>query len=927
MREFWNFLTANEFSLWRDEINQENRLAIHMLATAGLPLSVANIFAQTFFSRRELFSMRTVWLLAYFLALFLFERFAMPKNCRRSTRLIYVLEAPPLVVSILLGTVWDPAHQALTFLLFLTVMPVFIFDRPLRLLSISVGWSVAFLSLSFAVKDFAVWRGDFFHVIEFQFASMAVTLVVLRVRLESLRNFKNTRYHLEHDTMTGLPNRHALSNRAESYWGKPAVIVFGTLDQLSLYNDFYGQKTGDKMLTLFTRKMRAAFGEAHTFRYGGNEILGIASGASEEDILSRIALCRGELRHRAFNNHTLSLTCSFGYVTGTPGGAKEFQEMIHLANLYLHNAVRQGQGKTVGGPFDVLNLRAAIAESKISAHAHRREADVLTELPSLSVFTSHPWSFPEGGSEAALHPVVGFFHIIRLRDFNDEFGYANGDALINHTAKLLRQAFRHRSICHITGSQFGILCYRDEVEPGLRIVNDGLAEYKPDFPIVTKTGFVEFRQGESMVSMLDKAKAAHDAIYDQPGVSCSFYDKKMDADNHFRQYIISHVDEAIEKGWLKVFYQPIVRTVTGEICNEEALSRWDDPVYGFLSPVQFVPTLEDAHLIYKVSLHVVQQILDDFRKKEAHGVKPVPVSVNLSRYDFEQCDMVQAVTDMMDKAGYSRDLIRIEITESAFMENEELLKREIDRFRENGFEVWMDDFGSEYSTLNMLQDLNFDLIKIDMEFMRNFSASGKNMIIVSNIIEMARRMGISTLVEGIETEEHFRLLRKLGCQKLQGYLFSRPRSLENVLEWTLSGEGIHYEDTAETSYYETVGGIDLNAAPESGRPGGEGFPSGILEYLGGRFVCIRGSDTFLRLLQEMELLPPSRMGTDRQTLIEPPPLGLIQAAGRSGITGEWVTVQGVEAWTRNVTVRLRRVSRNDANGCVAFLAVLIPHAV
>ena len=134
MREFWNFLTANEFSLWRDEISQENRLAIHMLATAGLPLSVANIFAQTFFSRRELFSMRTVWLLAYFLALFLFERFVIPKNFRKSTRLIYVLEAPPLVVSILLGTVWDPAHQALTFLLFLMAMPVFIFDRPLRLL-------------------------------------------------------------------------------------------------------------------------------------------------------------------------------------------------------------------------------------------------------------------------------------------------------------------------------------------------------------------------------------------------------------------------------------------------------------------------------------------------------------------------------------------------------------------------------------------------------------------------------------------------------------------------------------------------------------------------------------------------------------------------------------------------------------------------
>ena len=929
MDELRNLFLSKEFVIWREEINRENRLAIHMLAVAGLPLSIANIFAQTFFSRRELLNLRTLWLLFYFLALYLFERFVLPQDCKRSTSLLYLLTAPPLLVSILLGTVWDPSHQALTFLMFLMAMPVFIFDHPRRLLGVTLGWCTLFLLLCLAVKAPNTRRGDFFHTLEFFLASSTIVLIVLRVRLEVLRSLAKTRYHLEHDPMTGLRSRYALNEDTPSLLHQPVAVVLGDLDQMTLYNDFYGKRTGDQMLLCFAEKLREVFGKENAYRYGGDEILCVASGVTEQELLDRLAQCREKLRGQVFNGHTLSLTCSFGYAYGTPATPKEFQEIVRLADIYTHSAHRQGQGRTVGGPFDEQNLHSAVTQSVIAARARELEENQLSGLLSLPGFTSSSRTMLENNVDMARQPVIGFFHIIHFRDFNEEFGYAKGDALICYAAKLLQQGFPGRFICNITGSQFGLLCYRDEIEPGLKITNDGLKDYRQDFPIVTKSGFVPCHPGENIVSLLDKAKAAHDTIYNQPNASFCLYSEDMDADNHFRQYIVSHVDEAVEKGWLKVYYQPIVRAVNGEICNEESLSRWDDPTYGFLSPVQFIPVLEEFHLLHKVTLNVVRRVLEDFRVKEEQGIAPVPVSINFSRYDFEECDIVREVTELVDQSGYPRSLLRVEITESAFTENLELLRREVARFRANGFEVWMDDFGSEYSTLNLLQRLEFDLIKIDMEFMRDFSDTGKNMIIVSNVINMAQKMGVSTLVEGIETEDHYRILRKLGCEKLQGFLFSKPISLDNLLQWASSNGAIQYESVKEASYYEAIGSIDLNglSPADTGREASalsDHTPAGVLEYRSRTFACVRGNDSFYPLLQDLGLLSAARMGTVRQTLTDPAPEALHNAADECTQSTDWQTVELSGGRGSRVTMRLRQVSRNAATGSTALLVVLLP---
>ena len=638
----------------------------------------------------------------------------------------------------------------------------------------------------------------------------------------------------------------------------------------------------------------SCFGAEDTYHYNGDEFLCVVHGGPEA-CKEKIARCRKALNDFSLDGVKLSLTCAFGCAVGTPATAKEFQEMVQLADINTHKAKKSGANADLSTEYSQANLRAAIAESNMLTHANASEIDQLTGLPGMGYFVSRSDALIASGMiYRNRSPVVGCFKLVQMRAFNDAFGYAQGDALIAETARLLQRHFTNRYICHISGAQFGILCYEAEVKEALDKVNAALRNYKPSFPVIGKAGFARFAEGESVISLLAQARAALQTLSGDSETAFCYYDQEIDAEQRFRQYVISHVDEAIEKGWLQLYYQPIARTVTGHICNEEALSRWLDPQYGFLMPSRFIHTLEENGLMYKVNLNVVSQVLRDFQRRKELGVPIVPISVNLSRRDFEKCDMVQEITDRVDASGFSRSLLKIEITESAFMQNQELLKREVARFRSSGFDVWMDDFGSEYSTLNLLQELDFDLIKIDMQFMKNFSISGKNYIIISDIIDMARRMGITTLIEGVESWEHFQILQSLGCEKIQGYLFNRPNSFDYIVDRALHKTGLTFEDPEAAPYYEAVGRIDLSeplahSGDVAAAWADSEVPAGVLELREGHLSCLRCNARFMQILKSFGALPADADEQPRlRVLNDNPPRQFLAAMIRCGETEGWI---------------------------------------
>ena len=250
----------------------------------------------------------------------------------------------------------------------------------------------------------------------------------------------------------------------------------------------------------------------------------------------------------------------------------------------------------------------------------------------------------------------------------------------------------------------------------------------------------------------------------------------------------------------------MVRALSRTLAGYEALARWQDPVRGLISPAAFIPALEEIHAIHKLDLYMVDQICSLYGPRNNLGFPTVPISFNLSRLDFFDCDIHAEISRRVDRASVPHGNLAIEITESVFVQDMSVIAPILDQFRQDGYSLWMDDFGSGYSSLNMLKDYAFDTIKLDMEFLRRFSDRAK--VIVESVIRMAKDLNIQTLAEGVETEAQAEFLRSIGCSLLQGFLFSKPFEMtrEKVVQKDL---GLIHETPEVRKYFDRAAQVDL----------------------------------------------------------------------------------------------------------------------
>lgn len=250
-------------------------------------------------------------------------------------------------------------------------------------------------------------------------------------------------------------------------------------------------------------------------------------------------------------------------------------------------------------------------------------------------------------------------------------------------------------------------------------------------------------------------------------------------DRDIRDHVIAYLDEAIENHWIQVYYQPVIRTLTGELCGIEALARWVDPQIGFLSPGSFIPVLEQVRLIHRLDAFVLEEVCRMLRQRLDENLPITPVSFNLSRYDFDMMDVFAFIENTRRKYAVPRDFLHVEITESVLAQDSRVIQQALTHLRQEGYEIWLDDFGSVYSSLNILKDYTVDLIKLDMGFLRSFTEKSRS--IISSVIGMAKDLGIKTLAEGVETQEHADFLASIGCGRQQGYFYGSPRPLAGTL--------------------------------------------------------------------------------------------------------------------------------------------------
>ena len=269
----------------------------------------------------------------------------------------------------------------------------------------------------------------------------------------------------------------------------------------------------------------------------------------------------------------------------------------------------------------------------------------------------------------------------------------------------------------------------------------------------------------------DRAFLAIREIKGVYGKDIAFFETKLQKQLLDEQHIIETMETALENGEFRVFYQPKHEAITGKIVGAEALVRWEHKEYGFMGPGQFIPLFEKNGFITKLDYFVLEQVCKDVKRWEKEGYPIVPISVNVSRRDFIEYGNIDRQIQLIESYKVPHEYLHMEVTESLYSENTEIIISQVRKVQGLGFEIEMDDFGAGYSSLGMLAEFPLNILKLDISFVRNLQ---KNEVVVENVIKMAHRLGLLTVAEGAETNEQFRILKSLGCDFIQGYYFSKP---------------------------------------------------------------------------------------------------------------------------------------------------------
>ncbi len=560
---------------------------------------------------------------------------------------------------------------------------------------------------------------------------------------------------------------------------------------------------------------------------------------------------------------------------------------------------------------------------------HENYYDFLTGLPNMTYFfelaeAGRERIRDEGGETAFL-----FFNLVGMKLYNGKYGFAEGDRLLRSFARMLVKHFSVENCGRFGQDNFAVYTTNAQLEDTLERVMRDCKSLNEGKSLPIRVGiYLDQLEPVDIGTACDRAKMACDS---KRGAFISVYryfDMTLLADTARRHYILAQFERALSERWIKVFYQPIVRATTGRVCNEEALARWFDPVKGTLSPAEFVPVLEDALLIYRLDLYMVERVLEELRQKQAAGLTCVPVSVNLSRSDFDCCDPVEEVCKRVDAAGVSRELLIIEITESTIGQNPDALREQIARFRALGFHVWLDDFGSGYSSLDVLQTFEVDTIKFDLAFMQQFNHTGKSQIILTELMKMALMLGIDTVVEGVQTSEQVRFLNGIGSDKLQGDYYSKPVPLETILQLSRAEVGQPLEDPGESGYYTAIGTFNLCdpgaldcGAGQVFRPYLHTLPTAVLELCGQARCFLRFNESYAEFMRRS-------FGIELEVGVsvydEIGPSAAFTAAMEECIqSSDWVTVRESSPDGGTLHSLLRRIASNPVTGAHAIAIIPI----
>ena len=412
--------------------------------------------------------------------------------------------------------------------------------------------------------------------------------------------------------------------------------------------------------------------------------------------------------------------------------------------------------------------------------------DPLTDTDNLNAFR---FKFPRAAAafkEKKMPYALVLVNINRFKALNDIYGFEQGDQVLKQVALSLRESLEEGELfCRGSADIFLLLlACPSRMELGRRMegVLSRAGRYCQSdgecLPIALTCGIYLVDEDVPFYIMLDRANLAWASAKQNAGQVCAFYDEQSRKQIVTEKRIESSMDQALRDGEFKIYLQPKCDFATGRTCSAEALVRWQHPKQGLVPPDQFIPVFEKNGFVLKLDMFILEETLRLFKRWKEQNKPLVPIGVNFSRLHLQDPRFMEVLAQTADKYGVERRLLEVELTESVVFGNVELMKQVIDGLHERGFSVAMDDFGSGYSSLNVLKNLDFDCVKLDKEFLARGEGNPRMRQIISGLVGMIKSLGAHVVAEGVETAEQAEFLNRIGCDWAQGYWFSRPLPVE-----------------------------------------------------------------------------------------------------------------------------------------------------